>query len=199
MGKWESASTQLDSKLISCLRNDSGPIIELLGKPQLEAQGFSFPVGNHPFHQFIIGYALHRKFLGKIYLMTLEGILTVSAPVFIAGSLELRYSGFIRKGRPFFALRGHSEPQGTESRIISILNSNQGLLAECWKLEIEFLKIFFDHRAASWKIQVRPYGGSLLRIILPPLHYHVRLVPEQAVLILTVMKRIAGMINDYKE
>ena len=47
------------------------------------------------------------------------------------------------------------------------------------------------------KIQVRPYGGSLLKIILPPLNYHVRLIPEQAVLILAVMKRIAGIIKDF--
>ena len=149
MEKRESASTLLDSKLISCLRTDSKVFIEALGEPQLEDQGFSFPVGNLPFHQFTIGYALNKKFLGKIYLMTLEGILTGRAPVLPSGSLELRYSGFIRKGRPFFALRGHSEPQGTESGIISLLHSDQGLLEECWKLEIEFLRILFDPGGVS--------------------------------------------------
>ncbi len=200
MGKRESALTPLDAKLISCLRTDSGPFMEILGEPRLEGQrGLSFPVGSLPFRHFTIGYDLNKKFLGKIYLMTVEGILTGYAPLLPSVCLELRYAGFIRKGKPFFSLRGYSKPKGPEGGIISLLHSDQDLLQKCWKLEVEFLKILFEPLEGSCKIRVRPYGGSLLRIILPPLHYHVRLVPEQAVLILTVMKRIAGMINDYKE
>ena len=195
MEEWESASSQLDSKLISCLRLDLGPFIERLGEPQLEDRGFSFPPGNHPFHRFTVGYTLHKKFLGKIYLMTLEGKWAGRALVPSAGSLELRYAGFIRKKRPFFTRRGCSEWNGTENTIISRLHHDQTLLEDCWKLEIEFLKIIFDPREGSCRIQARPYGGSLLKIMLPPLHYHVRLVPEQAVLILAVMNRIAEIFN----
>ena len=139
MEKRKSAPALIDSKLISCLRTDSKVFIEALGEPQLEGRGFSFPAQNLPFHHFTIGYALNKKFLGKIYLMTLEGILTGRSPVLPSGSLELRYSGFIRKGKPFFALSGHSETKGTERGLISLLHRDQSLLEKCWKLEIEFL------------------------------------------------------------
>ena len=198
MKKRKSVPSLSDPKLISCLRTDSKPFTEVLGEPRLEGQGgLSFPVGSLPFRHFTIGYELSKKFLGKIYLMTVEGILTGYAPLLPSVCLELRYAGFIRKGEPFFAPRGYSKPKGPEGGIISLLHSDQGLLEECWKLEIEFLKILFEPLEGSCKIQVRPYGGSLLRIIMPPLHYHVRLVPEQAVLILSVMKRIAGIIKDF--
>jgi hypothetical protein len=197
MEKRKSAPALVDSKLISCLRTDSKVFIEALGEPQLEGRGFSFPAQNLPFHHFTIGYDLDKKFLGKIYLMTLEGILTGGAPVLPSRSLELRYSGFIRKGRPFFALRGQAELKGTEKGLISLFHRDQILLEECRKLEIEFLKILFDPREGSCKIQVRPYGGSLIKIVMPPLNYHVRLISEQAVLILAVMKRIAGIIKDF--
>jgi hypothetical protein len=197
MEKRKSAPALVDSKLISCLRTDSKVFIEALGEPQLEGRGFSFPAQNLPFHYFTIGYDLDKKFLGKIFLMTLEGILTGYAPLLPSVCLELRYAGFIRKGEPFFALRGNSKPKGPEGGIISLLHSDHGLLEECLKLEIEFLKIRFEPLEGSCKIQVRPYGGSLLRITMPPLHYHVRLVPEQAVLILAVMKRIGGIIKDF--
>ncbi len=197
MKKRKSAATLSDPELISCLRTDSKPFTEVLGEPRLEGQGgFSFPVGSLPFRHFTIGYDLNKKFMGKIYLLTVEGILTGYAPLLPSVCLELRYAGFIRKGKPFFALRGYSQPKGPEGGIISLLHSDQDLLEECWKLEVEFLKILFEPLEGSCKIQVRPYGGSLLRIILPPLHYHVQLIPEQAVLILAVMKKIAGIIKD---
>jgi hypothetical protein len=195
MAERDSPLTRLDSKLISCLRLDLRLFTEQLGDPQWEDQGVSFPSGAHPFHHFTVGYALNNKFLGKIYLMTLEGTVTGPMPVTVPGSLDLCYPGFIKKGRPFFTRKDYGGLLGTESRLLSLLNNNQELLEECWRLEIEFLKIFFDPREGLARVQVRPYGGSLVRIILPPLHYHVRLVPEQAVLILAVMNRIAESIK----
>lgn len=195
MSERESPYTRLDSQLISGLRLDSGPFIESLGEPQREERGFSFSPGNEPFRKFIIGYGLNKKFLGKIYLMTLEGVLTVLVPVSVAGILELGYKGFVRRGKPYFALRGSHDQGVLENRILAILNNSQGLLEACRGLEVEFLKIFFDPREGTAKIQVRPYGGSLLRIMVPPLHYHVRLIPEQAALIMTVMNRIGGILN----
>jgi hypothetical protein len=195
MTERESPFTRLDSKLISGLRHDSGPFIERLGEPQLDERGFSFSPGNEPFRKFIIGYGLNKKFLGKIYLMTLEGVLTVLVPVSVAGSLELGYRGFVRKGKPYFALKGSKDHGVLENRILAVLNNNQGLLESCRGLEVEFLKILFDPREGSARIRVRPYGGSLLRIMLPPLHYHVRLIPEQATLILKVMNQIGGILN----
>jgi hypothetical protein len=195
MAERESPFARLDSKLISGLRLDSGPFIERLGEPQLEELGFSFSPGNEPFRKFTIGYGLNKKFLGKIYLMTLEGVVNVLAPVSSAGSLELGYTGLVRKGRPFFALKGSKDGGVIERRIMAVLNNQQSLLDACRGLEVEFLKILLDPREGSARIQVRPYGGSLLRIMLPPLHYHVRLIPEQAALIMTVMNRIGGILN----
>jgi hypothetical protein len=196
MAERGSLFTRLDSKLISGLRLDSGPFVERLGEPRLEERGFSFSPGNEPFRKFTIGYGLNKKFLGKIYLMTLEGVLPVLVPVSSAGSLELGYAGLVRKGRPFFALKGSKDEGLMERRLIAVLNNRQSLLDACWGLEVEFLKILFDPREGSARIQVRPYGGSLLRIMVPPLHYHVRLIPEQAALIMTVMNRIGGIINE---
>jgi hypothetical protein len=42
---------------------------------------------------------------------------------------------------------------------------------------------------------VRPYGGSYIKILLPPLNYQVVLVKEQAGLVFSVMKRIAELIT----
>lgn len=195
MTERESPFTRLDSRLISGLRLDSGPFIERLGEPHLEERGFSFSPGNEPFRKFTIGYGLNKKFLGKIYLMTLEGVLTVLVPVSIAGSLELGYRGLVRKGKPFFALKGSEDEGLMERHMIAVLNNQQSLLDACGGLEVEFLKILFEPREGSARIQVRPYGGSLLRILLPPLHYHVRLIPEQATLILKVMNQIGQILN----
>jgi hypothetical protein len=195
MAERESPFTRLDSKLISGLRLDAAPFVERLGEPQLEERGFSFSPGNEPFRKFTIGYGLNKKFLGKIYLLTLEGVLAVLVPVSSTGSLELGYTGLVRKGRPFFALKGSKDESPMKRRMITVLNNHQSLLEACWGLELEFLKILFEPREGSVRIQVRPYGGSLLRIMVPPLHYHVRLIPEQAILILKVMNQIGGILN----
>jgi hypothetical protein len=195
MAERVSPFTRLDSRLISGLRLDAMPFVECLGEPQLDERGFSFLPSSEPFSKFTIGYGLDKKFLGKIYLMTLEGVLTVLAPVSSAGSLELGYRGLLRKGRPHFTLKGSTNPGVLGNRLRAVLNNSQGLLEACGGLEIEFLRILFGPQAGSVRIQVRPYGGSLLRITVPPLHYHVRLIPEQATLILKVMNQIGGIVN----
>jgi hypothetical protein len=195
MAAGEASFAQLDSMLASCLHLDAGPFIALWGEPRLEDRQFSFSPGREPFRKVTIGYGLNKKFLGKIFLMTLEGVLTLLAPVSIAGDLELRYSGLLRKGRPFFALKGCKDEGRVDPRIMAVLNDNQSLLDACWGLEVEFLKILFEPLEGSVRIQVRPYGGSLLRIMVPPLHYHVRLIPDQAALIMTVMSQIGGILN----
>jgi hypothetical protein len=44
-------------------------------------------------------------------------------------------------------------------------------------------------------MEMRPYGGSFIHLMLPPMRYNVMLVEEQADLIFSIMKRIAELIN----
>ena len=186
----------LDKNLIPFLRTDSEYFIQNLGEPLENGEGFSFPVQNLPFSSFKIRYDLEKKFLGKIYVMVLEGQFPGKMPFSAPEDLELRYSGFIKKGRPFFAPVGSKELGNNRDGVDQFLNQDQGLLEECWRLEIEFLKIRFDPQHQIWKVQVRPYGGSFLKILLPPLKYHVILIKDQAVLIFSVMKKIAHLLNN---
>ena len=162
----------VDINLTHFLRTDSEYFIQILGEPLGRREGgFSFPVQNLPFSSFKIRYDLEKKFLGKIYVMILEVQFSGEQYFSTPEELELRYSGFIRKGRPFFARPGSKESGNNRDGVLTILNQDQSLLEECWKLEIEFLKIMVDPKQQIWKVQVRPYGGSFLKILLPPLKF----------------------------
>jgi len=109
--------------------------------------------------------------------------------------MEFRYSGFFKKGRPFFTSVPLKKARDNGIVALRLLNQDEGLIEECWKLDLEFLKVFFDPQEEIWKVQVRPYGGSLIQIIFPPMRYNVILVKEQAELIFSIMKKIAELIN----
>ena len=128
--------------------------------------------------------------------MTLEGQFPGKGRTAASKESELRFSGFIKKGKPFFAPLVSKEPAGPRNGLLEVLNQDQNLLDECSDLEVEYLKIRFDSRQEMVKIRVRPYGGSFLKIVIPPLKYHVVLVKEQAVLILSVMKKIASLLQE---
>ncbi|MBM4338246.1 MAG: DUF3156 family protein [Deltaproteobacteria bacterium] len=187
----------LNQKARESLRNNSKYFFSILGEPSEEGQGlcFSLKGKTSPFSGFKIRYVIEKKFLGKIYAMVLEATFGRQKEFQPSGKIELRYSGFIRKGTPYFAYAS-SKKTGTDgNELLQLLNHDEDLIEQCKKLEIEFLNIFFDPQADFWTVQVRPYGGSFVHLMLPPMQYNVILVKEQADLIFSIMKRIAGLID----
>jgi hypothetical protein len=186
--------TMIDEKAFQSLENNSQYFIKLLGEPRKEKNGFTFPIRDLPFAGFHIRYEVEKKFLGRIYVMVLEGTFSQGEMSPPSERMELRYSGFIRKGKPFFISLPSKKVQNKGNRALNLLSEDPPLLAGCWKLDLEFLKVFFDFGEGAWRVQVRPYGGSFIKVLLPPLQYNVPLSGEQAELILSVMKRIAELI-----
>ncbi len=185
----------LDEKVFRSLRNNSQYFINLLGEPEKEENGFAFSTNDLPFKSFTIRYDIDKKFLGKIYVMVLEGKVSGGKNSSTSERMELRYSGFIKKGRPFFVPIPARKENCNRNGVLQLLNGDQRLIEECRSLEIEFLKVYFDLQEKAWRVQVRPYGGSYIKLLLPPLNYQVVLVKEQAELVFSAMKRIAELIT----
>jgi hypothetical protein len=189
----------IDEKAFQSLRNNSQYFINLLGEPQKGENGFIFSIKDLPFKSFTVRYDIDKKFLGKIYVMVLEGRVSGGENSSVRGRIELRYSGFIKKGKPFFTFVPVRRETCDGNGVLQLLNGDQRLIEECKRLEIEFLKVFFDFQEKTWRVQVRPYGGSYIKILLPPLNYQVVLVKEQAKLVFSVMKRIAELITQRRQ
>ena len=185
----------LDKKAKDSLWNNSQYFINLLGEPREEGNGLVFPLKDLPFSGFKIQYDIERKFLGRIYVMVLEAKFAHRKMFHTSGRIELRYSGFFKKGKPFFRSiplkKGSSDGNG----VLKLLNGDQRLIQECSKLDIEHLRLFIDSQEEVWKVEVKPYGGSFIHIMLPPMRYNVILVKDQAELILSIMKNIQQLIN----
>ncbi len=182
-----------EEKARQSLENDSRRFSPFLGEPRKDGDGCAFPTRDLPFASFHVRYDIERKFLGRIYVMRVEGSLWEGKTFSTAGRIELRYLGFFRKGRPHFVFVPSKRAQDDEGAgMLTALNGDSSLIEQCRELEVEHLRIFFDGKA--WKVQVRPYGGSYIKVLFPPLQYHVPLGKEQAERILSVMKRIAIVI-----
>jgi hypothetical protein len=184
----------LEEKALQSLKTSSQQFRKLLGEPLRDENGFLFPTADLPLSSFRIRYDTERKFLGKIFVMVVEGAIPGADLSPASERVELRYSGFIRKGKPYFVSLPSKKAKTQGHGVLPLLNGDSSLIEQCWKLEIEFLRLFFDLGEKIWKVQVRPYGGSFIKIVLPPLHYHVALVQEQAELIVSVMKRIGELL-----
>jgi hypothetical protein len=185
----------IEEKAFQSLKTNVQHFAKLVGEPRKEGKGFAFPTGDLPFQSLHIRYEIEKKFLGKIYVMVVEAGWPQGEILPPSERMELRYSGFFRKGKPFFLSVSSKKADDRGSRALKMVNEDRSLLDECWKLDIEFLRVFFDFGEKAWKVQVRPYGGSFIKIVLPPLQYRVPLGQEQTELILSVMKRIVERID----
>jgi len=146
---------------------------------------------------FKIHYNIEKKFLGRIYVMILEAKIPPKKIFNTFERIELRYSGFIKRGNALFTsvpLKKGSNSKG-ENKVLQLLNTDDRLIEQCSKLDSEFLRLFFDPQEEVLKMEMRPYGGSFIHLMLPPMRYNVMLVEEQADLIFSIMKRIAELIN----
>jgi hypothetical protein len=184
--------------LISRLLQDISPITKVLGEPRKEGGELSFPVGATLFSRLTAGYELKKYFLGRIYHLVLEARFAILAPVSFCGTLELHFAGLVKKGNPSFVLKGGPLKNRAVSGWVLRLNGDQDLMADCLKLDIEFLRILFDPLDGWGRVQAGPYGGSLIRLYLPPLNYHVKLIKEQALLLLSVLQRIGNAYHDFQ-
>ena len=195
----------IEEKARQSLENNSRYFSPFLGEPRRDGDGFVFSTEGLPLAGFRVRYDIERKFLGRIYVMGLEGSFSSGEispapgrrgePETRSGrpqEIELRYSGFLRKGRARFVSLPSRKDRDEGGGVVPLLNGDSVLIEQCRGLEVEFLRIFFD--GESWKVRVRPYGGSFIKVLLPPLQYHVPLGKEQAERILSVMKTIAGLI-----
>jgi hypothetical protein len=192
-----SVNITLDKNVKESLWNNSNYFIGLLGKPREEGNRLVFPLKNLPFVGFNIRYDIEKKFLGKIYVMVLEGKFVWQRMFNTSEKIELRYSGFFKKGRPFFIPVPSKKGGDNGNVVLRLINQEENLIEQCGKLDLEFLKIFFDPQEEIWKVQVRPYGGSFIHILFPPMRYNVMLVKGQAELIFSIMKSIAGLVSSY--
>ncbi len=185
----------IEKKAFQSLQTNVQHFAKLIGEPRGEGNGLAFPTVGLPFQSLHIRYEIERKFLGKIYVMMVEAGWPQGEVPPPSGRMELRYSGFFRKGKPFFISVPSKKTDDRGRRVLSMVSEDRSLLNECWKLDVEFVKLFFDFGEKMWKLQVRPYGGSFIKTVLPPLQYRVPLGQDQTVLILSVMKRIVDRIN----
>jgi hypothetical protein len=186
--------SMIEAKAFQSLQTNVQHFSKLLGEPRREGDGFAFPTNDLLFQSLFICYEIERKFLGKIHVMLLEGKFLPGEMFPLSERMELRYSGFFRKGKPFFIPVPPKMADSSGNRALKILNQDQALLNACWKLDVEFLRVFFDPGEKAWKVQVRPYGGSFIKIVLPPLQYNVLLSREQTEIILSVINRIGELI-----
>jgi hypothetical protein len=176
------------------LRKNAGYFTKVLGEPITEEQSLTFPVKGEVFKSFRIISAVENKFMGRVCKMLIEAsIETPKNDCF--DSAELCYSGFFLKGKPFFSLSKKSKNASSDEAVNRLLNSNRKILEECAKLDLELLKVFYDEPQKIWKIQVQPYGGSLVSLMLPPMHYNVELSMDHAARIFSVMCEIAMLIH----
>jgi hypothetical protein len=190
-----SVDEPLDKKAKESLWNNSRYFIGLLGEPREEGNRLIFPLKNLPFVGFHIRYDIEKKFLGKIYVMVLEGKFVWQEMFNTSEKIELHYSGFFKKGRPFFIPVPSKKGRDNGNAVLRLLNQEESLIEECGKLDLEFLKIFFDPQEEIWRVQVRPYGGSFIHLLFPPMRYNVTLAKEEASLIFSIMKRVAQLMN----
>lgn len=190
-----SVNETLDKKAKESLRSNSQYFIGLLGEPREEGNILVFPLRNLPFVGFHIRYDIEKKFLGKIYVMVLEGKFVRKKMFDTSEKFELRYSGFFKKGRSFFTPVPLKKGVDDGNVVLRLLNQEESLIEECGELDLEFLKIFCDSQENVGRVQVRPYGGSFIHLLFPPMRFNVTLAKEQAALILSVMKRVAQLMN----
>ena len=123
-----------------------------MGDPEKKKMDLPFQQSDLPFQSFHIRYEVERKFLGKIYVMVLEGKFPQGRSVSPSEKMELRYSGFFKKGKPFFISVPSKKAENSGSGALNILNEDPPLLDECWKLDVEFLKVFFDFGERVWRV-----------------------------------------------
>jgi len=191
------ANTKKDKNVKEFLVNNSDYFKKMLGQPVWNGNYLAFPSAGLPFIDLKMRCYIDVKFLAKIYASVFEAKFTAKMPGTEWIRTEMVYSGLVRKGKPHFRISSEAQDmQHDKGRLLcDLLNSQQCILDTCRLLDMEFLKVFFDPQEQVWKILLRPYGGSLVWVMIPPMKYNVVLPGDHAKAILSVTKMIAQLIQ----
>lgn len=188
-------ATSIDEKVARFVWSNCGYYRGLLGEPARQGVSLDFPLDGLPFEGFRVSYTFESKFLGKIYAMVVEAKVSPGRTDYSCQRAELRYSGFIARGMPFFRPMKERRKKVCDASLAKGLNRNKRLLGVCRDLDLEHLRVFYDHQEEIWRIQARPYGGSVVQFMLPPMSYNVTLPKGHTEGILMAMKEIAGALR----
>lgn len=185
---------RLDKALANSLLNSSRYFTGILGEPVRDNSGFLFPGEDGFLLSLKVSYEVDNKFLGKIYAMVVDGKVAAGSANCSSEKAELCYSGMILKRSPFFK---RSRRKGIEQTgyLVQSLNQDQHILNMCKNLDTEFLQVFFDSVQGVWRIRIRPYGGSVVVLMFPPMRYKVMLPKGHAKEMYAVLKAIASVIQ----
>jgi hypothetical protein len=187
----------MDEKIIQSLLSNCQYFVDTLGNPAMEGGSIVFPQENHPFVSFRARYTEERKFLGKIYAMVIESKVAPGKRDWGDQRAELFYRGILASRKPFFKLmKGRKNGQQSSAVLVEALNGSTRLLDASSKLDLEYLKVSYDQEEEIWNIHVRPYGGSLVHLMFPPVRYNVMLPKNHAEGIMAVMKLIAALLKE---
>lgn len=188
------SEANIDQRAFESLVLHSSHFARVLGEPKRMDMALAFSGKGLSFPQLKVRYDVVKKFLGKVYVMVLKGqFLSDNLPPKTA-QVELRYSGLIRRTMPRFV---SSEKTGNAygERIMKALNRDERLLEKCLKLDLEYLKVRFNRQQEVWEVELRPYGGSQVHLLVPPMRYNVMLPKEQADLIIPVMNQVVALVR----
>ena len=153
------------------LKKIVGDFSKILGEPEQEKQRFIFKINKTYLKNIQVYYEVDKKFLGNIYSLIFEGCIPLHGITGKFPPLHLSYSGTIKKGRPFFDC---DKKEGVNP-LARKLNKNEKLLNMCWQQDLEYLKIFKDLPKDVCRILYRPFGGSFVSLLFPPVKYRVKL------------------------
>jgi hypothetical protein len=168
-----------------------GDFSQGLGKPEKEGQSFIFKENTSSLKDVRVCYEIERKFLGKIYALVFEGRVPVPRSSERFTPIRLSYSGMVKKGRPFFK----DDAKGAKNPLVQRLNGNEQLLDLCRSQDLEYLKVYRDTKKELCHIRFRPFGGSFVRLLFPPLNYGVKLPDGHARYMIESMKLISEAIG----
>jgi hypothetical protein len=167
-----------------------GDFSRILGEPKQELQWFVFQVNTPYLKNVQVCYEIEKRFLGKIYALIFEGRVPILRTSDHYSPIHLSYSGKVKKGRPFF-----EEDHATRKNpLVQKLNRNDKLIELCWSQDLEYLKIYCDVQEEVCRIRYRPFGGSFVRLLFPPLRYSVKLPDRHAQYMVKSMKLIGEAV-----
>jgi len=190
------ANPTKDKNVRAFLDANTADFRKVLGEPAWNGRYVTFSPAGLPLDDLRIRCYIDEKFLAKIYGSVLEAKFATEVSDFDWIRTEIMYSGLIRKGKPRFReVRRRNGRSGPGLLLCDLLNSREDILDACWTLDLEFLRVSFDPQEQLWKIMLRPYGGSLVWVMIPPMKYNVVLPRNHAETMVGIVIEIARLIQ----
>lgn len=142
---------------------------------------------------FFLEYGLRRRLLSRIY--NLRARAEVTSPARGAPEpyrLTLKASGLTSASYRLTA----AGPGTVEGRRVADRVTASGVLGElAGRVDLEKLSIAWSPEAGAWQVSVRPYPGSYMHVLLPPIRYTVRLKEPEAEAIRAFLADLPGVLR----